>query len=294
MNEKKIPRVVGMSCGAQNHAVAVTGERVRRYSESMGYTFGDSQEASRRLRRLAAVYEPETRDLLDAVRSECNGGTLELALDLGCGPGWSTRLIEDTLRPKRIIGLEASEAYVAEARANQPQLEFMQHDILATPFPVGNADFIFCRFLLTHLPSPHAALKTWAHAARSGAILAIHETEALRSAQPCLSRYYEMVAQMQKYYGQELNVGAVLTDAFRGTHWSLVRSESVVLEKTARDMAQLHVANLRTWGSNDFATQAFDRQEMDQLERQLSLIASGDIEAGVVYNTARRIIAWRN
>ena len=293
MNEKKLPRVVGVRCSAQNRSVAVTGEGVRRYSENMGYTFGDNQEASRRLRRLAEVYEPETRDLLDAVRSECNGGAIELALDLGCGPGWSTRLIEDTLRPKRIIGLEASEAYVAEARANQPQLEFMQHDVLATPFPVGNADFIFCRFLLTHLPSPHAALKTWAHAARSGAILAIHETEALHSEHPALSRYYEMVGQMQKHYGQELNVGAVLTDAFLDTHWSLVRSDSVVLEKAARDMAQLHVANLRTWGRNNFATQAFDRQEMDQLERQLSLIASGDIDAGMVYNTARRIIARR-
>jgi hypothetical protein len=34
---------------------------------------------------------------------------------------------------------------------------------------------------LTHLPSPRAAIESWAHAARSGAILAIHETEALHS-----------------------------------------------------------------------------------------------------------------
>jgi hypothetical protein len=70
----------------------------------MGYTFGDNQEASRRLRLLAEVYEPETRDLLNAVRSECSRARFELALDLGCGPGWSTRQIELTLSPKRIIG----------------------------------------------------------------------------------------------------------------------------------------------------------------------------------------------
>jgi hypothetical protein len=47
----------------------------RRYSERMAYTFGDNQEASRRLRRLAEVYEPETRDLLNAVRSAyCDRG----------------------------------------------------------------------------------------------------------------------------------------------------------------------------------------------------------------------------
>ena len=64
---------------------------------------------------------------------------------------------------------------------------------------------------------------------------------------------------MQKHYGQDLSAGAFLDDAFTGTNWCLIRSESVVLEKSARDMAQLHVANLRTWGGNDFAVQAFDR-----------------------------------
>lgn len=265
-----------------------------RYSNSMVYTFGDNREASRRLQRLAEVYDQETRDLLNAAQSEFGGRRVEVALDLGCGPGWSTHLIEATLSPKRTVGLDSSDAFIAEACMNQPQLEFMRHDVLMTPFPVGNADFIFCRFLLTHLPSPHAALESWAHAARSGALLAIHETEALHSTHPAFLRYYEMVAKMQKHYGHELNVGALLTDAFKGTSWSPVYSESVVLEKSARDMAQLHLPNLRTWGRNDFAVQAFDRHEIDQLEIELGLIASGSIEAGVVYNTAKRIVARRN
>lgn len=96
----------------------------------MGYTFGDNQEASRRLRRLAEVYQPETRDLLKAVRCEFSSRSFELALDLGCGPGWSTHLVQATLNPRRTIGLDASEAYVVEARVNQPQLEFIHHDVL--------------------------------------------------------------------------------------------------------------------------------------------------------------------
>lgn len=257
----------------------------------MGYTFGDSPEASRRLQRLAEVYEPETRDLLNTVRSESGSRRFDLALDLGCGPGWSTRLIERTLEPRRTVGLEASEAYVAEARRNQPQLEFLRHDVLHTPFPIENADFLFCRFLLTHLPSPHSALASWAHAGRPGALLAIHETEALHAAHPALARYYDRVGQMQKHYGQELNVGAVLTDAFAGTSWTLVRSERVVLEKSARDMAQLHLANLRTWGRNDFAVETLGAPEIGQLESELAAIVSGGVEAGVVHNTARRIVA---
>ena len=82
----------------------------------MVYTFGDNEEASRRLHRLAEVYEQETRDLLNAVQSEFSGCRIGVALDLGCGPGWSTHLIEATLSPKRTVGLDSSEAFLAEWR----------------------------------------------------------------------------------------------------------------------------------------------------------------------------------
>ena len=52
------------------------------------YTFGDNPRASARLRRLAEMYEPESRDLLR--RSGINAPGL--AVDLGCGPGWLTHL----------------------------------------------------------------------------------------------------------------------------------------------------------------------------------------------------------
>jgi trans-aconitate methyltransferase len=259
----------------------------------MTYTFGDNGEASRRLRRLAEVYEAETRELFDLVRSACAGRRFELAIDLGCGPGWSTKLLAACLDPKLTIGLEESESYVAEARANHPQLKFVQHDILAVPFPVEDADLLFSRFLLTHLRSPRAALEVWAQAARPGAILVIHETEGLQSAHPALVRYYLMLAAMQKHYGQELNVGAVLDEAFAGTAWIPIHNQSVILEKSAREMSQLHAANLRTWGGNDFARRTFDQGEVRDLERDLEAIASGAQDAGIVYNTAKRVIAKR-
>ncbi len=257
----------------------------------MPYTFGDNREASRRLRRLAEVYEPETRDLLRSVQSIRGPRAFALAVDLGCGPGWSTELLAETLRARRTVGLEASETYVAEARANHPQLEFLRHDILVAPFPAGQPDLLFCRFLLTHLPSPRAALEAWAGAAASGAILVIHETEALHSSHSSLSRYYQMVAQMQKHHGQELHVGALLDAAFDGTDWKVLSTESVTLQKSARDMAQLHAANLRTWGKNDFALRTFGKDEIDRLEKDLDQLASGSECAGVVLNTAKRVIA---
>jgi SAM-dependent methyltransferase len=259
----------------------------------MSYTFGDHEEASRRLRRLSELYEPETRGLLELGRDSGPPRTLRLAVDLGCGPGWTTQLLDEVLKPQRTVGLDSSERYIAEARANCPQLEFLRHDILQTPFPVEAPDLFLCRFLLTHLPSPQMALRAWSEVAAPGATLLIHETEGLESAHPALRRYYELVGQMQRHYGQELNVGAVLDASLAGTAWRVRQSRSLVLEKPAREMAQLHLSNLRTWGRNEYAAQAFDRRELDGLEATLDSIASGASQAGAVRNAARQIIAER-
>jgi hypothetical protein len=188
--------------------------------------------------------------------------------------------------------LDSSERYVAEARANHPRLEFLHHDILDLPFPIESADLLFCRFLLTHLRSPTSALNTWAQLAAPRAVLVIHETESLNASHPALSRYYELVGEMQRHYGQELNVGAILDESFAASPWKVRLSERLLLKKPARDMAQLHLPNLRTWGGNEYA-QAFDREEIAELDRALERIASGIEDGGLVENAARQIIAER-
>jgi hypothetical protein len=169
----------------------------------------------------------------------------------------------------------------------------MCHNILQTPFPVEAPDLLHCRFLLTHLSDPLKALQAWAEVAAPHATLLIHETEKIESAHPALHRYYELLAEMQRHYGQTLNIGAILDASLAETGWRVRQSRTLVLQKPAREMAHLHLTNLQTWGKNEFAAQAFDRRELDELEATLNVIASGTSEAGVVRNTARQIVAER-
>jgi ubiquinone/menaquinone biosynthesis C-methylase UbiE len=255
------------------------------------YTFGDTDQASVRLRRLAELYETETRELLR------HSGVLApgLAVDLGCGPGWSTRLLQEELQPRRTVGLDASQRYVEEARRRQTSqdLDFEVHDVVQTPFPVSSPDVLFCRFLLTHLSSLRQALEIWAGIAAPGARLLIHETETLETEDPTLRRYYDLVGQMQQHYGQVLLVGAVLNKSIQDGGWRIIESNRRVLQKKASEMAELHVANLRTWRHDEYASRSFDAAEMDSLERSLERIATGFERDGVVINVARQIIAER-
>lgn len=259
----------------------------------MPYTFGDNEEASLRLRRLAQLYEPETRALLELLSDSGEQRISRLAIDLGCGPGWTTQLLASVLKPRRTVGLDSSDLYLAEAQANHPELEFLRHNILQSPFPVEAPDLLFSRFLLTHLSAPLKALQTWADIAAPHATLLVHETETIESDHTALRRYYELVAEMQRHYGQTLNVGAILSAGFAGTGWRVQQDRTLPLEKSALKMAQLHLPNLRTWGRNEFAAKAFDRRELDELEEALDSIASGATEAGLVRNTARQIVAER-
>lgn len=251
------------------------------------YTFGDDERAGARLLRLAELYEPVTRELISRGGiSECG-----LALDLGCGPGCSTRLLRDELRPARTVGLDASPRFVAEARRRCPGIEFELHDVTHAPFPVQTAGTLLCRFLLTHLRDVEAALSAWAGAAGPMARLLVHETESLSSAHPTLSRYYALLAQMQGDHGQRVDVGARLNSAFAVTPWRVLDSRVLDLEFRGADMASLHLPNLRTWRHDDFAKRTFDPRELDEMEASLERIAGGGEPDVVVHNGVRQIVA---
>jgi trans-aconitate methyltransferase len=72
------------------------------------YTFGDSDLAAERMALVAQVFEPSSRALLARAVPAGTG----IALDLGCGPGHTTRMVADVSRPRRTLGVDGSERYV--------------------------------------------------------------------------------------------------------------------------------------------------------------------------------------
>ncbi|HXQ57593.1 MAG TPA: osmotically inducible protein OsmC, partial [Actinomycetes bacterium] len=78
-----------------------------------GYAFGDSALAARRLGLLAQVFEPTSRSFLTDAAAHPVGPPPELAVDLGCGPGHTTRLLVSVLGPRRTLGLDQSAFFVA-------------------------------------------------------------------------------------------------------------------------------------------------------------------------------------
>lgn len=245
-------------------------------NEASVYTYGEGDLASRRLELLAAVMESSSRSLL----SEAIGFSPRLALDLGSGLGYTTRLISEVLGPERVVGLERSENFLAKARASAPEgpqgISFLDHDVTQVPLPhEGEADLIHARLLLAHLPQPETVVADWFAQLAPGGLLLLQEVESIETGHRMFREYLEMLARMMSHHGQDLYLGPRL-DAFTEDPQRLL-SRSVPMYPTTGQAAGMFSMNLANWRENEFVKGHYPDEEVDRLAKELrDLLPSQD------------------
>jgi SAM-dependent methyltransferase len=204
----------------------------------------------------------------------------------------TTALLAEVLAPAELYGIDQSERLLARARANalatgSARTQFVAADVTVAPLPVPPADVIYARFLLTHLRPPAQALQTWAQALRPGGVLLLEEVAGLESAEPALTRYYELVAELQAHYGQTTYIGGELAALAAGSELRVRRAGVAAVQLPAAVMARLHALNIRSWGRDEHAQRAFDSAELAELARTLEQIAAGARSAPVLCRMAQ-------
>jgi trans-aconitate 2-methyltransferase len=171
------------------------------------YAFGDGDAPARRLGLLAEVFDPTSREFLVREAPPAPG----LALDLGCGPGYTTRLMARALGPRRTLGLDVSADFVARAaRQAPPGVAFAVHDVANRPFPEGPPDLVYARLLVAHLVDPEAAIAAWTTQLAPGGVLLVEDTEGIDTAEPVLDEYVARVADRLEARGHRLYPGTLL------------------------------------------------------------------------------------
>ena len=105
------------------------------------------------------------RDLLARV-----DGAPRFIVDLGCGPGTSTRLLSERFPSAEILAIDNSEPMLAEGRRRLPHLRF-EHADIANWRPTRQPDLIFANAALQWLPDHEALFPLlMSHLADDGAL----------------------------------------------------------------------------------------------------------------------------
>jgi SAM-dependent methyltransferase len=237
------------------------------------YTLGDSALAGDRLALLAEVFDPTTADFITATAP----AQPSVAVDIGCGPGFTTRLIADITRATRTIGLDASPVFVERARIQQPDLEFLEHDVTRVPFPVGPADVIFARYLLTHLPDAATAVTAWATQLATGGRVLVEDVEAIDTDLPVFAEYLEISGSMLRQHGGSPYVGKALAEfAPRDGDVVLVDARQAAIAPATSVVARLFRMNLATWRHNPWVVDNVDEARIEQLDTDLAPLYDSD------------------
>jgi trans-aconitate 2-methyltransferase len=229
-----------------------------------GYTFGDTPLAAERLAIVADVFVSSSRRLM----VESIPRHSEVVLDLGCGPGHTTRLLAEACAPGRLVGLDSSATYISLARrlASDAGIEFAVHSVTDLPLPSAPADAVFARFLLSHLSDPLQVVDDWRSQLRPDGVLVLDEVEMIDAPPGPLRRYVELAARVVTTGGGSLYSGALL----RSLGGRLV--ELLVASHTA---GRLFAMNLEVWRATALEHQLADGDELDELAEKLSSLAGG-------------------
>jgi trans-aconitate 2-methyltransferase len=232
------------------------------------YTFGDDRSAVERLGLVAAAYEPVSRAFLTANAPH----TTEVALDLGCGPAFSTQLLMEVCRPNTLVGIDSSAEFVQEAQGRLPGVRFVTHDVTTVPIPGAPAGLIYARLLLAHVPDPFGVVQGWLSQLLPAGILLIEDLEEVINPPGPLQEYEEVSTQIVRAGGGLMYAGAAL--AYLGGSCQPVTVPGALA-------ARIYLFNIRRW--RHAPTLAVGEEQLKELEKGL---------AGLVQDDQGTAVSW--
>ncbi len=173
----------------------------------MKYTFGTDEAAARRLEEIARFFNPPAAEFI----SNSVDGTVDSALDLGCGPGYTTDMLSSAIDCPDVYGLDTASAFLKMAADRFPGCTFVEHDVTRVPFPV-RAQVMYVRFLLSLLRHVVDLVNLWTTQLKPGGRLLIDELERVDTEVPVFQEYLAVNEGLVSSQGASLYVGGRLAE----------------------------------------------------------------------------------
>lgn len=119
---------------------------------SRNYAKGDSRDPAAYFAHTVNGYQVfRHRYLIDWLQAALQGKQIDILLDIGCGTGALTALIEKQQSVSHAVGVDFVEDAIDEARASYPSIEFMTDMLPSLSFPANSFDLVVASEVLYYL-----------------------------------------------------------------------------------------------------------------------------------------------
>ena len=227
------------------------------------YTFGNTVTAAERLRRIAEFFDPLAKEF---IRSNLRR-PIGKAADLGCGPGYTTRMLAEAAAAKRTLWIDQSDFFIEEARRTFPTLKFRQADV--TRMSDGDKfDLIYCRFLLSHLLNLDKVIASWLNCLQPGGMLILDEFEDIITEVPVFKNYIHISGELVASQGANLFVGKVLDEAVKNFRVTVNQTNIIPVEDW-RAAGWFHGNTIGPWKEEKYIQTNFERSKMQDISDEL-------------------------
>lgn len=196
------------------------------------YILSTGEAGAARLAILSSVLGPTTEAFLSRAGLKVGMRTL----DLGCGGGDVTRLIARVVGDAEVVGIDSDPLVIAVAAGHPVDVGTHRRPryLVGTAedvHDVGEFDFVYARFLLTHLSDPPAVLRSLVSACPPGTTIAVEDIDfaghVCDPPSPAFDRFVELYQQTARAHGADPCIGPKLPELLRSV--GLVDVESTAL-----------------------------------------------------------------
>jgi SAM-dependent methyltransferase len=95
-------------------------------------------------------------------------------IDIGCGTGGLTELIDRTCKPSSVLGVDTAEGFIEAARSRVKNAEFRVASADNLRLPSDSFDYAVSGLVLNFVPDPYAALSEMVRVVRPGGSVALY------------------------------------------------------------------------------------------------------------------------
>ncbi|MDD3393730.1 MAG: methyltransferase domain-containing protein [Anaerotignum sp.] len=177
------------------------------------YEFLTFEEKRKKIDELNKIIYYEKDNIRNIIQRFNMSGKI---LDIGCGPGTSTKLLAKNMQTAEIFGVDVDEYFLAYAEKyhSANNVQYVVGNVFDLPFPDDTFDFCYARYVFQHIANPLEALLEIKRVTKPKGGIIIHDFDydLLKTVPdfPILKKLKKTNARLKAFRGGDAYVGRKL------------------------------------------------------------------------------------